>query len=137
MDQLGIEIKKEASATFPFLASLIVSRALPLTVQFLFQEPTLHAEVNEKQSLLNSLPAGDEELYSKWKKLEAHREFLGLQEVRCVVLLVRGRVMAYSSSTGVYPLRDAQFETRVAPGPRRGQEDQECTAGDRSVPGTD
>lgn len=89
MDQLGIEIKKEASATFPFLASLIVSRALPLTVQFLYQEPTLHAEVNEKQSLLNSLPTGDEELYSKWKKLEAHREFLGLQEVRCVVLLVR------------------------------------------------
>ncbi|KAI5451799.1 26S proteasome regulatory subunit 6B [Naganishia albida] len=54
MDQLGIDIKKE--------------------------EPTLHAEVNEKQSLLNSLPAGDEELYSKFKKLEAHREFLGLQE---------------------------------------------------------
>ncbi|KAJ9112803.1 26S proteasome regulatory subunit 6B [Naganishia adeliensis] len=48
MDQLGIEIKKEA--------------------------------MNEKQSLLNSLPAGDEELYSKWKRLEAHREFLGLQE---------------------------------------------------------
>ncbi|KAJ9096349.1 26S proteasome regulatory subunit 6B [Naganishia friedmannii] len=48
MDELGIEIKKEA--------------------------------INEKHSLLNSLPAGDEELYSKWKKLEAHREFLGLQE---------------------------------------------------------
>jgi len=23
---------------------------------------------------------GDEELYSRWKKLEAHREFLSLQE---------------------------------------------------------
>ncbi|KAJ9104221.1 26S proteasome regulatory subunit 6B [Naganishia cerealis] len=63
MDELGIEIKKEASA--PGL---------------LRADPTLQAEVSEKHSLLNSLPAGDEELYSKWKKLEAHREFLGLQE---------------------------------------------------------
>jgi len=27
------------------------------------------------------LPVGDEELYGTWKKLEAHREFLELQEV--------------------------------------------------------
>jgi 26S proteasome regulatory subunit T3 len=31
--------------------------------------------------LLKSLPAGDEELYSTWKRLEAHQEFLNLQEV--------------------------------------------------------
>lgn len=79
MDELGIEIKKEASG-FYILIKCPVDHQLILRIYHL-QEPTLQSEVNEKHSLLNSLPAGDEELYSKWKKLEAHREFLGLQEV--------------------------------------------------------
>ncbi|KAH8083052.1 P-loop containing nucleoside triphosphate hydrolase protein [Filobasidium floriforme] len=54
MDQLGIDIQKE--------------------------EPTIHQEVKEKQTLLQALPTGDEELYTRFKKLEAHREFLNLQE---------------------------------------------------------
>ncbi|KAJ9127462.1 26S proteasome regulatory subunit 6B [Naganishia onofrii] len=78
MDELGIEIKKEASG-FYILIKCPVDHQLILRIYHL-QEPTLQSEVNEKHSLLNSLPAGDEELYSKWKKLEAHREFLGLQE---------------------------------------------------------
>lgn len=46
------------------------------------QEPTLASQATEKQALINSLPVGDDELYSTWKKLEAHKEFLHLQEVR-------------------------------------------------------
>lgn len=46
------------------------------------QDPTLPSQLSEKQALLNSLPASDEELYSTWKRLEAHKEFLQLQEVR-------------------------------------------------------
>ena len=46
-----------------------------------YQEPTLPAQISEKQALLSSLPTGDEELYSTWKRLEAHKEFLELQEV--------------------------------------------------------
>jgi 26S proteasome regulatory subunit T3 len=45
------------------------------------QDPTLPSQLSEKQALLNSLPASDEELYSTWKRLEAHKEFLQLQEV--------------------------------------------------------
>ena len=41
-------------------------------------------EISEKQALLKSLPIGDEELYTTYKKLEAHLEFLQLQEVRTV-----------------------------------------------------
>ena len=38
-------------------------------------------DISEKQTLLKSLPVGDEELYTTYKKLEAHLEFLQLQEV--------------------------------------------------------
>lgn len=55
MDQLGIEIQKE--------------------------DPTFASQVQEKRELLESLPANDELLYSKWKRLEAHKDFLSLQEV--------------------------------------------------------
>ncbi|WWD01241.1 26S protease regulatory subunit 6B [Kwoniella sp. B9012] len=44
------------------------------------EDPTLPSQISEKQALLNSLPTSDEELYSTWKKLEGHREFLELQE---------------------------------------------------------
>ena len=40
----------------------------------------MNDQVKEKKSLLQTLPSGDEELYSRFKKLEAHREFLSLQE---------------------------------------------------------
>jgi hypothetical protein len=33
------------------------------------------------KTLFKSLPSGDEELYTNWKKLEAHLEFLNVQEV--------------------------------------------------------
>lgn len=46
------------------------------------QESTIESQAIEKQALLASLPIGDDELYSTWKKLEAHKEFLHLQEVR-------------------------------------------------------
>jgi len=49
--------------------------------QLTTQDPTLPSQLSEKQALLNSLPASDEELYSTWKRLEAHKEFLQLQEV--------------------------------------------------------
>jgi peptidoglycan hydrolase CwlO-like protein len=52
------------------------------------QDPTLQSQVAEKKVLFSSLPASDEELYSTWKRLEAHKEFLQLQEVcRCRLLL--------------------------------------------------
>ncbi|ORX33430.1 putative endopeptidase [Kockovaella imperatae] len=44
------------------------------------EEPTLQSQVSEKQALLNSLPQGDEDLYSTWRRLEAHQDFLTLQE---------------------------------------------------------
>ena len=44
----------------------------------IIQEPTILQEVKEKQTLLQSLPEDDQ--YSKYKKLEAHRDFLSLQE---------------------------------------------------------
>jgi len=51
---------------------------LTLTQQ---QDRTLAAQISEKQALYSSLPSSDDELYTTWRKLEAHREFLQLQEV--------------------------------------------------------
>ena len=45
------------------------------------QDSTIPSQALEKQALLESLPPGDEELYSTWKRLEAHKDFLELQEV--------------------------------------------------------
>lgn len=45
------------------------------------QEPTLQSQAIEKQAVIGAMPIGDDELYSTWKKLEAHKEFLHLQEV--------------------------------------------------------
>ncbi|EKD03530.1 endopeptidase [Trichosporon asahii var. asahii CBS 8904] len=44
------------------------------------EDPTLAAQLSDKQALYASLPASDDELYTTWRKLEAHREFLQLQE---------------------------------------------------------
>jgi hypothetical protein len=72
---------------------------------FSFQDPSLPAQIQEKQTLLSSLPKNDEELYTTWKKLEAHLEFLELQEVshepswsRCNAV---GRALTHRP--GVYP----------------------------------
>jgi hypothetical protein len=45
------------------------------------QDPTFQSVLSEKKQLLKDLPAGEEELYGKWKRLEGHEEFLDLQEV--------------------------------------------------------
>lgn len=97
MDQLGIDIQKEVSikiCSLPF-AFLTSHQATPTDLTphtplhlrttrcdppWTLQEPTIHQEVKEKQTLLQALPIGDEELYTRFKKLEAHREFLNLQE---------------------------------------------------------
>ena len=52
-------------------------------VKAYIKDPSLPSQISEKQALFSSLPASDEELYSTWKRLEAHKEFLQLQEVRC------------------------------------------------------
>ncbi|BEI79565.1 hypothetical protein CcaverHIS002_0100940 [Cutaneotrichosporon cavernicola] len=44
------------------------------------EDPTLAAQLSEKQALYSTLPKNDDELYTTWRKLEAHREFLQLQE---------------------------------------------------------
>ncbi|CAD6587790.1 MAG: 26S proteasome regulatory subunit 6B [Tremellales sp. Tagirdzhanova-0007] len=44
------------------------------------EDSTIPSQALEKQALLESLPPGDEELYSTWKRLEAHKDFLELQE---------------------------------------------------------
>lgn len=62
------------------------------------QDPSLPAEISEKQTLLKSLPAGDEELYTTYKKLEAHLEFLQLQEVRTAIALANVTRMQLPSS---------------------------------------
>lgn len=70
MDQLGIDIKIEVSLTYSHRRTILIQ-----------QDPTLPAQISEKQTLLNSLPSTDDELYSTWRRLEAHKEFLELQEV--------------------------------------------------------
>ena len=87
MDQIGIDIQKEVSQEHDtsYHSTNAITNACtypePLnSLLTIVQVPTIKEEVKEKQTLLQALPTGDEELYSRWKKLEAHREFLSLQE---------------------------------------------------------
>jgi hypothetical protein len=45
------------------------------------QDSALAAQISDKQALYSSISTSDDELYTTWRKLEAHREFLQLQEV--------------------------------------------------------
>lgn len=67
MEEIGIDLKLEVSYASQ--------------VKLMLQDPTLAAQLSDKQALYASLPASDDELYTTWRKLEAHREFLQLQEV--------------------------------------------------------
>ena len=69
------------------------------------QDSTIQAQASEKQALLNSLPSSDEELYSTWKRLEAHKEFLELQEVSpvCCQWVYFGVNIVKPLYSGVYP----------------------------------
>jgi 26S proteasome regulatory subunit T3 len=73
MEEIGIDIQVEVSLLHcnNFGAAADVSQ-------------TSAAPSSEKQVMLNSLPTSDEELFTAWKRLEAHKEFIALQEVRCV-----------------------------------------------------
>lgn len=83
MEEIGIDLKLEVSAEHPVPPSgngfcLPTGRADG-------QDPTLAAQLADKQALISSLPASDDELYTAWRKLEAHRDFLQLQEVSASV----------------------------------------------------
>ena len=93
MEEIGIELKLEVRLT-P-LMSLSIAERVDL------QDSTIPSQASEKQALLKSLPSRDEELYSTWKRLEAHREFLELQEVSKSRVL-RDELVVTRSSTGVY-----------------------------------
>jgi hypothetical protein len=70
MEEIGIDLKIQVR--------LIICQVCP---SWLSQDPSIEQQINEKQTLFKSLPSGDEELYTNWKKLEAHLEFLNVQEV--------------------------------------------------------
>lgn len=76
MEEIGIELKLEVTSPYHPQHQL----------SFVHQDSTIPSQATEKQALLNSLPSGDEELYSTWKRLEAHKEFLELQEVNALIL---------------------------------------------------
>jgi len=74
MEEIGIDLKLSVSF-----------HHLPHGQSWRQQDPSIQQPASEKQELLKSLPAGDEELYSTWRRLEAHQEFLTIQEVSYLV----------------------------------------------------
>jgi hypothetical protein len=103
--------------------------------------------------LLQALPSGDEELYTRFKKLEAHREFLNLQEasdtalpndrgyvLTSIVVLDRYMDTDFHPNldlTGIHPLRNPQPPPRTPPCSRRSQTDQIRPSRHRPVPRSD
>lgn len=77
MDEIGIDLQTQVS--YVSCGSSMGEELMNGTIQDLL----LLAQISEKQAPFN-LPLRDEELYSTWKRLEAHKEFLELQEVRSI-----------------------------------------------------
>ena len=71
MEEIGIDLKVQASRIACHSTASRLTR----------QEPTISEVIAEREALLASLFSNDDELYSIWKRLEAHKEFLQLQEV--------------------------------------------------------
>lgn len=80
MEEIGIDLKMEVS----FFSARDGLDLDTLELQPDMQDPSLPEQISEKQTLLKSLPVGDEGLYSTHKRLEAHLAFLNLQEVSSV-----------------------------------------------------
>ncbi len=74
-------VRYGVSATSADHLSFFSSPALRIVLIAMMQEPILQSLQHGNTQSSESVPPGDEELYSKWKRLEAHKEFLRLQEV--------------------------------------------------------